>query len=41
VTQRVVYSWTVRLQGQAASGGCADCWMTDSVSPISQNLFTA
>lgn len=39
VTQRVVYSWTLRLQGEDAGPGAANCWMTEAVQPISQNLF--
>ncbi|KAI7839987.1 hypothetical protein COHA_006308 [Chlorella ohadii] len=39
VTQRVVYSWTVRLQGEEAGPEFANCWMTEAVQPISQNLF--
>ncbi|EFN59604.1 hypothetical protein CHLNCDRAFT_56464 [Chlorella variabilis] len=36
VTQGAVYSWTLRLQQDE---GCQGCWMTESVQPISQNLF--
>lgn len=43
VTQRGVFSWTVRLQeaGAVTPGGEAvhDCWMTESVQPVSQSLF--
>jgi hypothetical protein len=39
VTQRGVYSWTVRLQG-AEAGDEEGCWMTESVTPISQNLLS-
>jgi hypothetical protein len=39
VTQRVVYSWTVRLQGEEAGPELANCWLTEAVQPISQNLF--
>lgn len=33
VTQRVVYSWTLRLQGEAA-GDAHGCWLTESVQPL-------
>lgn len=39
VTQRVVYSWAVRLQGPEAGPQFHNCWMTESVHPISQSLF--
>lgn len=39
VTQRVVYSWTIRLQGAEAGPELANCWLTEAVQPISQNLF--
>ncbi|KAL4447540.1 hypothetical protein ABPG75_004759 [Micractinium tetrahymenae] len=39
VAQRVVYSWAVRLQRQEAGPEFHNCWMTESVRPISQSLF--
>lgn len=39
VTQRLVYSWTLRLQGEDAGPALHNCWLTESVQPISQNLF--
>ncbi|KAL4434663.1 hypothetical protein ABPG77_002786 [Micractinium sp. CCAP 211/92] len=39
VMQRVVYSWAVRLQGPDAGPEFHNCWMTESVHPISQSLF--
>lgn len=39
VTQRVVYSWTLRLQGEGAGPHLHNCWLTEAVQPISQNLF--
>ncbi|PSC68411.1 DUF4864 domain-containing [Micractinium conductrix] len=37
ITQRVVYSWSVRLQEPGAGPLCS-CWMTEAVQPVSQNL---
>ena len=39
VSQRAVFSWSLRLQGGEAGPEFADCWMTESVQPISQSLF--
>ena len=38
VTQKIVYTWTLRLQGEGA-GHEHNCWLSESVQPISQHLF--
>ena len=39
VSQRAVYSWSLRLQGGEAGQEFENCWMTESVQPISQSLL--
>jgi hypothetical protein len=37
---KAVFSWVVRLQGEAAGDG-AGCWMTEGVTPVSQGSLGA